>query len=110
MAKLETISIPSGSGESSEVSFRRGNEVYEIGSIILNGTYSNSSFDVQAKIDGSFYDIYDTFGTKFSINVADGKHSLPADVFKDVETIRLKGASNEASTRTAQALLIDFVD
>jgi hypothetical protein len=54
--------------------------------------------------------VYDTFGSKFSISVATGKHSLPADVFKDVDVVRLKGSQNEASDRTAQVLLIDFVD
>jgi hypothetical protein len=110
MAKLETITITSGDPTSSEASFSRSNDSYEMGSVILSGTYTNTSFDVQAKIDGTFYDVYDTFGSKFSISVATGKHSLPADVFKDVDTIRLKGSQNEASDRTAQVLLIDFVD
>ena len=110
MAKLETITIASGSGTSTEASFSRSNDSYEMGSVILSGTYTNTSFDVQAKIDGTFYDVYDTFGSRFSITVATGKHSLPADVFKDVDTIRLNGSQNEAAARTAQVLLIDFVD
>tara|TARA_R100001460_G_scaffold84640_1_gene125976 strand:- start:834 stop:1166 length:333 start_codon:yes stop_codon:yes gene_type:complete len=110
MAKLETITIASGASTSSEVSFIRSNDSFEMGSVILSGTYTNTSFDVQAKVDGTFYDVYDTFGSKFSITVAAGKHSLPADVFKDVDVVRLKGSQNEASDRTAHVLLIDFVD
>jgi hypothetical protein len=99
MAKLETITIASGASTSSEISFSRSNDSFEMGSVILSGTYTNT-----------FYDVYDTFGSKFSISVATGKHSLPADVFKDVDVVRLKGSQNEASDRTAQVLLIDFVD
>ncbi len=110
MAKLETITIASGDPTSSEASFSRSNDSYEMGSVILSGTYTNTSFDVQAKIGGTFFDVYDTFGSKFSITVATGKHTLPADVFKDIDTIRLKGSQNEAADRTAQVLLIDFVD
>ena len=110
MARLETITIASGSDTSGEVTFQRKNSDFEVGSIILSGTYTNTAFDVQAKIDGTFYDVYDTFGSKFSLTVATGKHSLPADVFKDVDTIRLKGASNEGADRTAQVLFIDYID
>jgi len=61
-------------------------------------------------VDGTWFNIYDTFGTKFSVSVADGKHSLPADVFKDVNKVRVKGASNEASERTVKFLLVDILD
>lgn len=110
MAKLESVTIASGAATSSGVDFQRSGDQFEIGSLVLDGTYTNTSFDIQAEIDGTWYDIYDTFGTKYSVSVNDGKHSLPADVFKDVNKVRLKGASNEASARTAKFLLIDILD
>lgn len=110
MAKLEVATIASGEAVSSAVEFNRKNDAFEIGSLVLEGTYTNSSFDIQAEIDGTWFDIYDTFGTKYSVTVADGKHSLPADVFKDVNKVRLKGGSNEGAERTAKFLLIDILD
>ena len=110
MAKLESVTIASGAATSSGVDFQRSGDQFEIGSLVLDGTYTNTSFDIQAEIDGTWYDIYDTFGTKYSVSVNDGKHSFPADVFKDVNKVRLKGASNEASARTAKFLLIDILD
>ena len=110
MAKLESVTIASGAAVSSSVDFQRSGDQFEIGSLVLDGTYTNTSFDIQAEIDGTWYDIYDTFGTKYSVSVNDGKHSLPADVFKDVNKVRLKGASNEGAERTAKFLLIDILD
>lgn len=110
MAKLESVTIASGAATSSSVDFQRSGDQFEIGSLVLDGTYTNTSFDIQAEIDGTWYDIYDTFGTKYSVSVNDGKHSLPADVFKDVNKVRLKGASNEGAERTAKFLLIDILD
>jgi hypothetical protein len=110
MAKLESVTIASGAATSSSVDFQRSGDQFEVGSLILEGTYTNTSFDVQVQIEDTWYDIYDTFGTKYSVSVNDGKHSLPADVFKDVNKVRLKGASNEASARTAKFLLIDILD
>lgn len=110
MAKLEVTTIASGASTSSAIDFQRSGDQFEVGSLILEGTYTNTSFDVQVEIDGTWFDIYDTFGNKYSVTVADGKHSLPADVFKDVNKVRLKGASNEASERTAKFLLIDILD
>ncbi len=110
MAKLEVATIASGAAVSSAVDFSRSNDAFEIGSLILEGTYTNTSFDIQAEVDGTWFDIYDTFGNKYSVTVATGKHSLPADVFKDVNKVRLKGAQNEASDRTAKFLLIDILD
>src|SRR5210317_458200 len=110
MAKLEVATIASGEAVSSAVDFSRSNDSFEIGSLVLEGTYTNSSFDIQAEIDGKWFDIYDTFGTKYSVTVANGKHSLPADVFKDVNKVRLKGSSNEGAERTAKFLLIDILD
>ena len=110
MAKLESVTIASGAATSSSVDFQRSGDQFEIGSLVLDGTYTNTSFDIQAEIDGTWYDIYDTFGTKYSVSVNDGKHSLPADVFKDVNKVRLKGASNEGAERTAKFLLIDIID
>lgn len=110
MAQIRTATIASGASVSDAVEIDGRNIDYEIGSLVLEGTYTNSSFDIQAEIDGTWFDIYDTFGTKYSVTVATGKHSLPADVFKDVNKVRLKGASNEGAERTAKFLLIDILD
>ena len=110
MAKIETATIASGAATSSAVEFNRSNKAFEMGSLILSGTYTNTSFDLQAEVDGTWYDIYDTYGTKFSVSVATGKHSLPADVFKDVNKVRVKGASNEGADRTVTFLLVDILD
>lgn len=110
MAQIRTATIASGASVSSAVEIQGRNIDYEMGSLILEGTYTNTSFDIQAEIDGTWYDIYDTFGNKYAVSVATGKHSLPADVFKDVNKVRLKGASNEGAERTAKFLLIDILD
>ena len=110
MAQIRTTTIASAQSVSSAIEIDGRNIDYEIGSLVLEGTYTNSSFDIQAEIDGTWFDIYDTFGTKYSVTVATGKHSLPADVFKDVNKVRLKGSQNEASERTAKFLLIDILD
>ena len=110
MAQIRTTTITSGQSVSSAVEIDDRNKEFEIGSLILEGTYTNTSFDVQVEVDGTWFDIYDTFGNKYSVSVATGKHSLPADVFKDVNKVRLKGASNEASEKTAKFLLIDILD
>ena len=110
MAQIRTATIASGASVSDAVEIDGRNIDYEIGSLVLEGTYTNTSFDIQAEIDGTWFDIYDTFGNKYSVTVATGKHSLPADVFKDVNKVRLKGAQNEASARTAKFLLIDILD
>ncbi len=110
MAQIRTATITSGSNVSSAIEVEGRNIDYEIGSLILEGTYTNTSFDVQVEVDGTWFDIYDTFGNKYSVSVATGKHSLPADVFKDVNKVRLKGSQNEASDRTAKFLLIDILD
>lgn len=110
MPKLEVTTIASGASTSGAVDFNRSNKAFEMGSLILEGTYTNTSFDLQVEVDGTWFNIYDTFGTKFSVSVADGKHSLPADVFKDVNKVRVKGASNEASERTVKFLLVDILD
>ena len=70
----------------------------------------NSLWDSRLGLIDTWFDIYDTFRNKYSVTVATGKHSLPADVFKDVNKVRLKGAQNEASARTAKFLLIDILD
>jgi len=110
MAQIRTATIASGESVSSAVEIQGRNIDYEMGSLILSGTYTNTSFDIQAEIDGTWYDIYDTYGTKFSVSVATGKHSLPADVFKDVNKVRVKGASNEGAERTVTFLLVDILD
>jgi len=110
MAQIRTATIESGASVSDAIEIQGRNIDYEIGSLVLEGTYTNSSFDIQAEIDGTWFDIYDTFGTKYSVTVATGKHSLPADVFKDVNKVRLKGSSNEGAERTAKFLLIDILD
>lgn len=110
MPKLEVTTIASGASFSGAVEFNRSNKAFEMGSLVLEGTYTNTSFDLQVEVDGTWFNIYDTFGTKFSVSVADGKHSLPADVFKDVNKVRVKGASNEASSRTVKFLLVDILD
>jgi len=110
MAQIRTATIASGASVSSAVEIQGRNIDYEMGSLILEGTYTNTSFDIQAEVDGTWFDIYDTFGTKYNITVNTGKHSLPADVFKDVNKVRLKGASNEGAERTAKFLLIDILD
>ena len=110
MAQIRTATIASGESVSSAVEIQGRNIDYEMGSLILEGTYTNSSFDIQAEVDGTWFDIYDTFGNKYAVSVATGKHSLPADVFKDVNKVRLKGDSNEGAERTAKFLLIDILD
>ena len=110
MAQIRTATIASGTSVSSAVEIKGRNIDYEMGSLILEGTYTNTSFDVQVEVDGTWFDIYDTFGNKYAVSVATGKHSLPADVFKDVNKVRLKGASNEGADRTAKFLLIDILD
>jgi hypothetical protein len=95
MAQIRTTTITSGQSVSSAVEIDGRNIDYEIGSLM---------------IDGTWFDIYDTFGNKYSVTVATGKHSLPADVFKDVNKVRLNGSQNEASERTAKFLLIDILD
>ena len=110
MAQIRTTTITSGQSVSSAVEIQGRNIDYEIGSLVLEGTYTNTSFDIQAEIDGTWFDIYDTFGNKYSVTIATGKHSLPADVFKDVNKVRLKGSSNEGAERTAKFLLIDILD
>lgn len=110
MAQIRTATIASGASVSGAVELIGRNINYEMGSLVLDGTYTNTSFDLQAEIDGTWFDIYDTYGTKFSVSVADGKHSLPADVFKDVNKVRVKGASNEGAERTVKFLLVDILD
>jgi hypothetical protein len=110
MAQIRTATIANGASVSDAIEIDGRNIDYEIGSLVLEGTYTNSSFDIQAEIDGTWFDIYDTFGNKYSVTVATGKHSLPADVFKDVNKVRLKGSSNEGAERTAKFLLIDILD
>jgi hypothetical protein len=110
MAQIRTATIANGASVSGAVELVGRNINYEMGSLVLDGTYTNTSFDLQAEIDGTWYDIFDTYGTKFSVSVADGKHSLPADVFKDVNKVRVKGASNEGAERTVKFLLVDILD
>jgi len=110
MAQIRTATIANGASVSGAVEIVGRNITYEMGSLVLEGTYTNTSFDLQAEIDGTWFDIYDTYGTKFSVSVADGKHSLPADVFKDVNKVRVKGASNEGAERTVKFLLVDILD
>lgn len=110
MTQVRTATIASGASVSDAVEIAQQYKEFEIGSLILEGTYTNTSFDIQAEIDGTWFDIYDTFGNKYAVSVATGKHSLPADVFKDVNKVRLKGASNEGAERTAKFLLIDILD
>ena len=110
MAQIRTATIASGESVSGAVELIGRNINYEMGSLVLDGTYTNTSFDLQAEIDGTWYNIYDTYGTKFSVSVADGKHSLPADVFKDVNKVRVSGASNEGAERTIKFLLVDILD
>ena len=109
MSKIVTTTIASGSNVSDSVTTIDRQRNFEVGSLILDGTYTNTSFDVQVEVDGVFYDVYDTFGNKCNISVADGKHSLPSDVFKDSSKLRLKGASNEADNRTVKFLLVDMI-
>ena len=110
MAQIRTATIANGASVSGAVEIQGRNIDYEMGSLILEGTYTNTSFDIQVEVDGTWFNIYDTFGTKFSVSVADGKHSLPADVFKDVNKVRVKGASNEGADRTVKFLLVDILD
>ena len=110
MAQIRTATIANGASVSGAVEIQGRNIDYEMGSLILEGTYTNTSFDIQVEVDGTWFNIYDTFGTKFSVSVADGKHSLPADVFKDVNKVRVKGASNEGAERTVTFLLVDILD
>jgi len=102
------VTIASGASVSESSSVTRNG--LECGSVILDGTYTNTSFDVQAKIDGTWYDVYDIAGNKVNITVADGKHSLAADDFKDVNEVRLSGASNEGAERTVKFLFVELTD
>lgn len=110
MAQIRTATIANGASVSGAVEIVGRNINYEMGSLVLEGSYTNTSFDLQVEVDGTWFNIYDTFGTKFSVSVADGKHSLPADVFKDVNKVRVKGASNEGAERTVKFLLVDILD
>lgn len=110
MAQIRTATIANGASVSGAVEIVGRNINYEMGSLVLDGTYTNTSFDLQVEIDGTWFNIFDTYGTKFSVSVADGKHSLPADVFKDVNKVRVKGASNEGAERTVKFLLVDILD
>ena len=110
MTQVRTATIASGASVSDAVEIAQEYKEFEVGSLILEGTYTNTSFDVQVEVDGTWFDIYDTFGNKYAVSVATGKHSLPADVFKDVNKVRLKGSQNEASDRTAKFLLIDILN
>ncbi len=110
MAQIRSATIANGESNSSAVELVGRNQTFEMGSLILDGTYTNTSFDLQAEIDGTWYNIFDTYGTKFSVSVADGKHSLPADVFKDVNKVRVKGSSNEGAERTVKFILVDILD
>jgi hypothetical protein len=65
MAQIRTATIANGEAVSSAVEIDARNINYEMGSLVLDGTYTNTSFDIQAEIDGTWYDIYDTFGTKY---------------------------------------------
>jgi hypothetical protein len=109
MAQIRTATIASGSNVSTAVEIQGRNIDYEIGSLILEGTYTNTSFDVQVEIDGTWFDIYDPNGSKYNVAVANGKHSLQADTFKDVNKVRVKGASNEGAQRTIKFLLVDLL-
>ena len=73
-------------------------------------SYTNSTFTFQAQIDSVWYDIYDTFGIQYTVSNTVGKHSLPADVFKDVNYVRVKGASAEVSDSEFTFLLVDILD
>ena len=102
------VTIASGASVSESSSVTRNG--LDCGSVILDGTYTNTSFDVQAKIDGTWYDVYDIAGNKVNITVADGKHSLAADDFKDVQEVRVKGASNEGDDRTLYFAFIEVIE
>jgi hypothetical protein len=107
--QVRTATIASGASTSSAIEIDQKFKDFEMGSIVFTEAMTNTSFDVQIDVDGTFYDIYDTFGNKYSITVSTGKHSLPADVFKDVLKIRLSGSQNEASVRSFKVILIDMI-
>lgn len=107
MPKIKVATIEAGASVSSEVKTEERQRNFELSSVILEGSYGNSSFDLQANIDGTWFDVYDTFGSKFSITVNEGKHSLPIDVFKDVTSVRLKGGANELTEKTVKFILTD---
>jgi len=110
MNRVIEATITSGTNFSSEVSFSRNNERLEMGSLVLSGTYDNTSFSIEAKIDDQWYQVYDAIGSAFSVAVATGKHTLPADTFKDVEVVRVKGAVNETAQRTVKFVLVNILD
>lgn len=76
-------------------------------SLILSGTYDNTTFDIQASFDdgSTWFDIFDVSGNKINISVADGKHSFPEDSFRDVTHVRVNGSSNETSERSIEWLI-----
>lgn len=111
MPQIRTATITAGLNYSDTISVIGKNIDYEIGSIIMKSgqSYSNTTYTFQAQIDGVWYDIFDTFGIQYTVASTEGKHSLPADVFKDVNYVRVKGASNEASDSEFIFLLIDIL-
>jgi hypothetical protein len=57
MAQIRTATIANGASVSDAVEIDARNINYEMGSLVLDGTYTNTSFDIQAEIDGTWFDI-----------------------------------------------------
>jgi len=112
MPQIRTATITAGSSTSNTIAVIGKNIEYEIGSIIMKSgqSYSNSNYTFQAEIDGVWYDIFDTFGILYTVAKDVGKKSLPADVFKDVNYIRVKGGAPEVSDSEFIFLLIDILN
>lgn len=104
------VTISSGTPVSGAASVIDSGRSFEPSAVILDGTYTNTSFDLQARYDGTWYNLYDVFGSVININVADGKHSIPADSAKDVDEIRVASpdSTNEASDRTVTFLFVEL--
>jgi hypothetical protein len=50
MAQIRTATIANGEAVSSAVEIDARNINYEMGSLVLDGTYTNTSFDIQVKL------------------------------------------------------------
>lgn len=112
MPQIRTAIIPAGELVSNEISIDSRNLEFEATSIVtlVGESYQNATYFVQAKVEDSWYDIYDTYGLQFTIKSVIGKHYLPADIFKDVNAMRLRGAVVELTDSEFKVLLADVLE
>lgn len=92
-------SITSGAASSAGKTSGPGSTVL---ALVLEGTYTNTSFDVEINVGGSWLTLFDSDGNKVTITVADGVYPLPAEAMLAAEQVRVTGSSNEAAARTVK--------